>query len=136
MLNDLGLPNKIYTDPHYSNELDTPDHPREYAGLVYYIQGGSGISTLKEWDDGSGATRLKFSHVKLDAAGTSGWEYASLPPSVREVKRWLKMNALSQVIPKKCMSGPSQVSKIRCSLELLCSVYFRFRARHNMTCMG
>lgn len=113
-LDDFGIPSKIYKDPHYSNEFDAPEHPKEYAGLIYYIQGGSGLSTLKDWDDGSGAIQEKGSHFKIkqETMAISGWEYASVPPSVREVKRWLKTDVISQETSKKRRNAPSQVSRV------------------------
>lgn len=41
-----SIPAKIYQVPYYSIESDAPERPREYAGLVYDLRGGVGISYL------------------------------------------------------------------------------------------
>ncbi|PSS37734.1 hypothetical protein PHLCEN_2v427 [Hermanssonia centrifuga] len=98
-----GIPTKIYQDPWYSIESDAPEHPREYAGLVYHLKGGTGTSILKEWSSTEDTTQKD---IKLHPDGISGWEYASAPPSTKEVRRWLEFNKLPSPVrkPKK----PSQ----------------------------
>jgi len=53
-VDDFGIPSKVYQSPYYSNESDAPEHSKEYAGLLFIIQRGRGLSTLKDWDGGSG----------------------------------------------------------------------------------
>ncbi len=98
-----GIPTKIYQDPWYSIESDAPEHPREYAGLVYHLKGGTGTSILKEWSSTEDTTQKD---IKLHPDGISGWEYASAPPSAKAVRRWLEFNQLPSPVhkPKK----PSQ----------------------------
>ena len=97
-LEGFGLPRRIYRDPFYSKKCDVPDGPREYAGLVYRLKGGGGLHALEEWQasvdhipSASKATRLSVS--------CSGWEYASVPPSIRQVKKWLEENPLKSNKP-------------------------------------
>ncbi|EKM61040.1 uncharacterized protein PHACADRAFT_204189 [Phanerochaete carnosa HHB-10118-sp] len=77
-LDACGVPAKVYQDPFYSNEEDAPEHAREYAGLVYNLKGGTGISALEEWAGHEPSSGLR----KLDNTGVYGWEYASVPPSI------------------------------------------------------
>jgi DNA polymerase zeta len=82
------LPTKLYQSPFYSNEADTPERSREFAGLVYYLK-GRGISSLEEFETASGSQespipqRLRF-ELQL------GWEYAAVPPSGKFIRRWLQ----------------------------------------------
>ncbi|KAL0565597.1 DNA polymerase zeta [Marasmius crinis-equi] len=96
-LRDYGLPNRIYKAPHYSNELDAPAGPREYAGLVFELKGGDGIANLEEWvsrtdeqpQDSSLTMASNPSRPLPLSCFVGGWEYAGSPPSVKEVKKWL-----------------------------------------------
>jgi hypothetical protein len=82
----FGLPNKTYQVPYYSKDADIPEMAKEYGGLTYRLKGGQGIATLTEW-----ASNNKYqnstSNLEFDTAGIGGWEYASHPPSVLEVRR-------------------------------------------------
>lgn len=84
------IPSKIYQAPYYSVESDAPARPREYAGLLFDLKGGTGISNLEEW--------VAVEEHCLDFSGrrnTSdvyGWEYAGSPPSLREARKWLRDN--------------------------------------------
>lgn len=85
------IPSKVYRDPYYSKESDAPEKPREYAGLVFHLKGGDGIDTLEEWKSDEHALSCRSGlATALDRTGVSGWEYASTPPSVRQVRRWLE----------------------------------------------
>lgn len=94
------VPSKVYQDPFYSNEEDAPEHPREYAGLSYYLKGGTGIGILEDW---VGDTQSNVLYTPFDNSGIYGWEYAATPPSVRQTKVWLE-HAPSE------KSGPSRKS--------------------------
>ena len=93
-----NIPSKIYRNPYYSNERDAPDRPREYAGLVFNIKGGTGIANLEEWQsEGTGSLDLRLDtdrHV-----GVHGWEYASLPPGLREARKWLRTH--KRAVPER-----------------------------------
>ncbi|KNZ79546.1 DNA polymerase zeta catalytic subunit [Termitomyces sp. J132] len=84
-MDDHELPAKIYQPPHYSSSLDIPERPKEYAGLVYRLKGGHGITHLDPWDDDGDA----FDLFLLSSHGIGGWEYSSSPPSNKEIRRWL-----------------------------------------------
>ncbi|KIJ68443.1 hypothetical protein HYDPIDRAFT_124966 [Hydnomerulius pinastri MD-312] len=102
-IEEYGLPRRIYRDPFYSKKIDVPDGPREYAGLVYRLKGGDGLDTLEEW---------KYSEngpVLLDALQpfsvcSGGWEFASSPPSIRQVRKWLKENPAESIKKAKMRS--------------------------------
>lgn len=85
-----NVPGKIYQAPYYSNESDAPERPREYAGLVFDLKGGTGIANLEEWksEEGPGLDMRSMG----GPSGVCGWEYASLPPGLSEVRKWLKEN--------------------------------------------
>ena len=86
-----GIASKIYRDPYYSKESDAPDRSREYSGLVYHLR-GEGLGMVEEWHVGDQiihGTGLGRHARRLESSSLGGWEYASCPPSVREVKKWL-----------------------------------------------
>lgn len=90
-LDGFNVPNKIYRAPYYSIPNDAPDKAREYAGLVYHLRGGD---YLEDWvatyDEEEELGKWPSRHnAQLDPAGVGGWEYASRPPSIKEVKLWL-----------------------------------------------
>ncbi|KAI0308195.1 hypothetical protein B0F90DRAFT_1807452 [Multifurca ochricompacta] len=108
-LESRGQPNKLYQDPHYSREEDVPERPWEFAGLVYHLKKGDGLSILEEWQSSSctetvtkkGSTEERnVFEDRLDRTGVGGWEYASAPPSVSQVRRWLKFTEHTQLFEK------------------------------------
>ena len=104
-LEQFGLPQRIYRDPFYSKKADGPDGPREYAGLVYRLKGGAGLDTLEEWQASENHISSSSKVTRLSVP-CSGWEYASIPPSVRQVWKWLEENPLK---PSKPATDNSQV---------------------------
>ncbi|CAL1695850.1 unnamed protein product [Somion occarium] len=116
---DFGLPSKIYRHPYYSVESDAPEHPREYAGLVYNLQGGEGIATLEEWVPSADQETTDIVPRQTQLGGPEaniwGWEYASVPPSVKEVRRWLGAEGAALSIKAKPkvhsqIEGPTQAN--------------------------
>ena len=110
-VDEHGIPSKVYTSPYYSKASDAPERPREYAGLVFHLKGGTGLDTLEEW---AGSTPDSIGHVgkgkrRLDPTGVTGWEYASTPPSAREVRRWLSSPQGRKPIAPDRPKRPSQV---------------------------
>jgi len=86
-----GLPKKTYLDPFYSNPDDVPYGPREYAGLVYHLQGDANrLSTLEEWQTNTLDPLSTGDKSRIISPG--GWEYSSCPPSRRQINVWLKDN--------------------------------------------
>ncbi|KAH8102662.1 hypothetical protein BXZ70DRAFT_798056 [Cristinia sonorae] len=82
-----NLPHKIYQAPYYSVANDASDHPWEFAGLSYHIKGSMGVNVLEEWD--GAVTETSF----LEVPGHLwGWEYASSPPTPKQVRRWWQEN--------------------------------------------
>ena len=111
LLEVLGddIPNKIYQPPHYSRSCDIPERPQEYAGLLYHLQGGQGICGLEYWDEFVGSQETVFRAPEFDPAEVGGWEYASSPPSMKEVKHWIASQGDN--LPKVQLSNSrSQVS--------------------------
>lgn len=121
-LESRGLPSKIYQDPHYSRANDVPERPWEFAGLVYRLKKGDGLSALDEWEPSSttappvknaSAEDRNMFQDRFDRTGVGGWEYASTPPSVREVRRWLTSTTQARVREKP--QARSQASRDDCS---------------------
>lgn len=119
-LGSCGLPNKIYQDPHYSRAKDVPERPWEFAGLVYRLKKGDGLSALEEWEPISTTAPLaknastedrNMFQDRFDRTGVGGWEYASTPPSVREVRRWLQVTSTTQARVCKKPQARSQASR-------------------------
>ncbi|KAI0078881.1 hypothetical protein K474DRAFT_778270 [Panus rudis PR-1116 ss-1] len=112
-----GLPSKIYQAPFYSRESDAPERPREFAGLVYNLKGGTGVFTLEEWipevheqslDDEMDFTP-HFSHSHLHNANIWGWEYAGIPPSTKVVREWLSGEGATVPELNRTPKRPSQI---------------------------
>lgn len=108
-LEPRGLPSKIYQDPHYSTAEDVPERPWEFAGLVYRLKKGDGLSALEEWEPSlTTAILAKKAPVedrnmfqdRFDRTGVGGWEFASAPPSMREVRRWLTSTTQARACEK------------------------------------
>ena len=132
-LHMYNMPTKIYQAPHYSIESDAPERPREYAGLVYHLKGGTGIAILDEWENEPAMPRLPWQSGKLSNRCIHGWEYAGVPPSVRQVKVWLKENRAWNAVNKR--KGASQV-RLRYSAQ--CTKISQVRrswVRHNQILM-
>lgn len=83
----FGLPSKTYQAPYYSKDRDIPEMANEYGGLTYHLKGGQGIATLTEWVGNDELGQNSTGNFEFDTAGIGGWEYASHPPSVLEVRR-------------------------------------------------
>ena len=83
------IPSKVYRDPYFSKAEDAPEKPREYAGLVFHLKGGHGVVDLEEWRS-SHSVPKETALSKLSSTGVKGWEFASTPPSVKQVRKWLK----------------------------------------------
>ena len=121
-LDSLGLPSKVYQDPHYSKAEDVPERPWEFAGLVYRLKKGDGLSVLEEWEPstsqplvkGASAENRNMFEDRFDKTGVGGWEYASAPPSAREVRRWLTSTTRAQLCEK--LQARSQASGYDCRL--------------------
>lgn len=83
----FGLPSKTYQAPYYSKDIDIPEMAKEYGGLTFRLKGGQGIATLTEWASNDELGQNSTCNLEFDTAGIGGWEYASHPPSVLEVRR-------------------------------------------------
>ena len=125
-LESRGLPSKVYQDPHYSRAEDVPERPWEFAGLVYRLKKGDGLSALEKWEPSSNIEPLAENvsaedrnvfQDRFDRAGVGGWEYASAPPSVREVRRWL--TSTTQALLCKKPQARSQASGYSCLYEAI-----------------
>lgn len=101
-LQSNGLPDVIYQDAFYSNEMDVPPRSREYAGREYRLDGNS-LPFLPDFDP-TGQSPATFG-IKPDAppdlsalemefkrqqeqCTLMSWEIAEPPPTYHEVKKW------------------------------------------------
>ena len=93
---DLGLETRVHSDPYYSKAEDAPERAREYGGLKFRLQGGTGVGSLEEWAHGASKDTspsrgmLPTRRAKLEGSGILGWEYSSVPPSRRQAEEWLR----------------------------------------------
>ncbi|KAG6911957.1 hypothetical protein DXG01_000205 [Tephrocybe rancida] len=87
-LDEHGLHNRLYQPPHYSSSPDIPERPKEYAGLLFHLKGGNGITHLEAWNAVDDAHEVS----QLASQGIGGWEYSSLPPCAKDIRRWLAEN--------------------------------------------
>lgn len=124
-MQDHHLPQKLYQMAHYSKENDAPEKPREYAGLLYHLKGGEGLNVLDEWDSGHDSINIHAGKcLAPDAKGknvpyrwparSAGWEFASSPPSPREVRRWLAQHP---------HMSPADMRKARSQVLLVLKLY-------------
>ncbi|KAI0361627.1 hypothetical protein OH77DRAFT_1546215 [Trametes cingulata] len=140
-----GIPSKIYRDPYYSKESDAPERPREYAGLVFHLKGGDGVATLEEWKNDESAPSVTGHPPQPLAglgAGVGGWEYASTPPSVRQVRKWLKEEAArphaksGRTKDSSQIEGPTQLNPYGLKSTLAPRSKNAKRERQNMTALA
>ncbi|KAF9481424.1 hypothetical protein BDN70DRAFT_831218 [Pholiota conissans] len=144
----VGLPSKLYQAPFYSRDEDIPDSAKEYAGLMYHLKGGQGIATLDDWSTGESkhegeGQRHWCPSVMLDASGVGGWEYASHPPSIREIRTTLHLLD-KQIIPrthnkgvaKSQIEGPTQHHKYGLKTSPLKGNKSTSRERANMSVLS
>lgn len=109
---DHGILSKVYPDVYYSKESDAPDHAKEYAGILFRIRGGTGLSALDEWngEGNAGLSERNKGPLRLRrAVETGGWEYDRCPPSRREVRRWLLENPIQTGTVERKAARASQV---------------------------
>ena len=113
---DHNIPNKVYQEAYYSKEADAPDHAREYAGVLFRIPGGTGLSALEEWVRQDkipmpGMPKRKKGPLRLPRViGIDGWEYSRCPPSRREIQNWLVENPAPMETGKRKVMWTSQVN--------------------------
>ncbi|TFL06544.1 hypothetical protein BDV98DRAFT_610115 [Pterulicium gracile] len=111
-IQQYDIPARLYTGPHYSNEEDWSRQTNEVAGVIFTIPSGSGLRTLEPWQGDLDLTEVGEA-IGLDVDRVrpeilSGWEYASLPPSFRQVKQWSGFNSY-EAKSKANVEGWSQI---------------------------
>ena len=103
------VPTIVYQEAHYSDEIDVPERPREYAGKEFRLE-STGVSFLPDFDV-SGQLCLStksqrsdlLDRAQLDKAQReashpctlSTWEIVELPPTMEEVSLWLQREKAS-----------------------------------------
>ncbi|KAH9849760.1 hypothetical protein C2E23DRAFT_870439 [Lenzites betulinus] len=135
----VNIPSKVYRDPYYSKESDAPERPREYAGLVFHLKGGNGIATLEDWKHGECASSATHQRPReLDPTSVCGWEYASTPPSMKQVRKWLNGQVATSNMRTKTGRGkdPSQMNPYGLKGTLAPRSDNAKRVRQNMTVLA
>ena len=110
----FDIPDKIYQAPYYSLDDDVPTRAREYAGIIFALKGGTGVNNLEEWVSTTHEEVLEITHSP-GYEDVCGWEYAALPPSLKEVRKWIAKNGDLGIEQRR---KPSQVGYLR-NLDLL-----------------
>lgn len=111
-LGENKIASKLYRAPYYAKDSDVPEKSREYAGLVYHIKGGTGITNLEEWK-----SDLDFKQVELPIESKVspifedivGWEYAGYPPGAKQVRAWLTSEKGMLYLKDRLIKSHSQV---------------------------
>lgn len=113
--NGHGIPDKVYQEVYYSKETDASDHTKEYAGILFRVRGGIGLSVLDEWEGEdetsmSGLLKRKKGQFQLPRiVGIDGWEYNQYPPSHREVRGWFLEDSIRRKRGERNCAWASQV---------------------------
>jgi DNA polymerase zeta len=119
----------VYRNPYYSRRADAPEHAREYAGLLYHLKGGDGLETLEEWKSHESQLHVgRDEYLSRNTYMSWGWEYAALPPSKVQVKRWLKENPVQLITKAEMHSQVSGKLNILCLSVIPGEMSFRSRA--------
>jgi DNA polymerase zeta len=101
-MQDYNLPSMIYQDAFFSDEMDVPDRPREWAGREFKLESLT-VPFLPEFDP-TGTSEASFGEkvaiipdrLKEEKAYSrqrrsctlQSWEIADPPPTYDEVSRW------------------------------------------------
>ena len=103
-MQDFNLPPVVYQDAFYSNELDVPERPREWAGREFKLESLT-LPFLPEFDPtgSSDATFGEKAGVVLDkikeerhyerqrrSCSLRSWTIAESPPTYSEVEDWFR----------------------------------------------
>ena len=114
----------MYRNPYYSRRADAPEHPREYAGLLYHLQGGDGLDILEDWKSHDSQLHVgRNEHLLKSTYMSWGWEYAALPPSRTQAKKWLKENPIQLIREVKIQSQVSGKLSTLCPAIILRECY-------------
>ncbi|KAL3420170.1 DNA polymerase zeta catalytic subunit [Phlyctema vagabunda] len=129
-----NLPQVIYQDAFYSNEIDVPERPREWAGREFRLDSLT-VPYLPEFDS-SGTSEAAFGrkmgslpdkaieestyNLRRKACNLRSWAIASPPPKLISVCQWLlleKQKRVDAAKPAKLMiarlqTKPEKLSQI------------------------
>jgi DNA polymerase zeta len=97
-----GRPSEIAQDAFYSDELDVPNQPRDYAGRVLKLE-SSTVPFLPDFDR-FGASKASFGNkepatynrskvaeaAKNHACTHLNWQFITPPPTYEEVESWVE----------------------------------------------
>ncbi|KAK3216941.1 hypothetical protein GRF29_1g1479958 [Pseudopithomyces chartarum] len=112
-----------YKDAYYSDELDVPDRPREYAGRQYVLRSTTipylpafnpgGVSCSDNEDSGLAVPETEHTRAQTRPleCNLRHWELCSAPPSYRQVERWLLREAKSALAKSSKKDAASQRRK-------------------------
>ena len=115
-----GRPSEIAQEAFYSDELDVPEQPRDYAGRVFKIESCT-VPFLPDFDRfGTSKASLgnkepvtydrsKAAYPKKHACTHLNWQYITPPPTFEDVEMWVENQRIDK--PKdhsKGQRGPRQ----------------------------
>ncbi|KAK6435661.1 DNA polymerase zeta, partial [Oleoguttula sp. CCFEE 5521] len=127
LVNEVGSsvsPAVIYQDAYYSNEIDVPERPREYAGKDFRLDSTT-LPYLPEFDVSGQVAATKTAvteRAKQDLidqrrgrqCGLRHWEIITSPPSWHEVQAWSKTNVVKETdFDDLDKDGPPSSSQIK-----------------------
>ena len=123
----VGLDPTIYQDAYYSNEIDVPERPREWAGKEFRLESTtipflpkfdpSGTSLAMNGKKGGGVLdRTKQEDVyepSRRSCSLQSWAIAGPPPTSAEVRRWaLKEQSQKRAeLAKVAADSPGKITR-------------------------
>ncbi|KAG0198603.1 DNA polymerase zeta [Mortierella sp. GBA30] len=83
-LDELGLPSVVHQKAYFSNEADAPSRVKVFGGKEFRLQ-SNGIKSMRSFTGG-----FDLGQTSVRGKGFKFWEPIQVPPSQREIKKWLK----------------------------------------------
>lgn len=115
-LQDHGRPSVVYQKPHYSDENDVPERPRQYAGREFRLESDT-LHYLPEFDSSASIPAMfgeqyftsfdrehqaSIDQKMRESCTARVWELAAVPPSRSEVIEWFEnIEAPQELSPTK-----------------------------------
>ncbi|KAJ5965670.1 C4-type zinc-finger of DNA polymerase delta [Penicillium waksmanii] len=133
-MNDYGRPSVVYQKAYYSEEVDVPERPREYAGREFRLESDT-IHFLPEFDPlgdlpamfGEQFTvsfdrehQQEVDQQMREFCTARVWEFAAVPPSRSEVIEWFESTQASNM--KNSAPEKPAASRIETKVDALSQI--------------
>lgn len=110
-----GLDTVEYPSPFYSNPLDMPARPKQFAGRVFHVKTNA-VADLPDFEGEVSATpRPWLRTLRTEPSRAEfGWEFGPPPPAKRIVVAWCATEDKAEAATKAAVSqlaGPTQKNK-------------------------